>query len=309
MRLDGLDLNLLVVFDALMRDRSVTAAGQRLNLSQSATSAALGRLRDYFDDPLFVARGRRLAPTSLALALAPEVGDILMRIRANLIARPGFDPATATRAFRLIVSDYAGIVLMTEVIRRAERQAPGVTFELLPFDDRPADPLLRGEVDFLIFPDRFLSDAHPSQPLFADEFCVVAWTGNRRVGKRLTAKQYLDLGHVSARFGPTRRISFEERELARLGHARRIEVVVQNFAMMATMVVGSERIATLHRRLADIFAAQLPLRILPAPIPVIGFRESLQWPAPLDTDPAAMWLRDLIADVAASLDGGTGTAA
>lgn len=301
MRLDGLDLNLLVAFDALMRERSATGASRRLNLSQSATSAALGRLREYFDDPLFTTRGRRLAPTPLATSLAPAVSDILMRVRANLIPRPGFDPATSTRRFRMIVSDYASLVLMNDVVRRVHAEAPNVGFDLMPFDDRPNDPLLRGEVDFLITPERSLSPDHPWQHLFDDAFCCVVWSENRQVGRRLSAKRYMEMGHVTARFGPTARIAFEERELLRQGYERRIEVTVQNFTMMASMVVGTERVATLHRRLAEMFRKQMPLRIVPLPIKIPGFREGLQWPAPLEADPAAMWLRGIVADTASAL--------
>ena len=302
MRLDGLDLNLLVLFEALMREGSVTGAGQRLNLSQSATSAALGRLRDHFRDELFAVQGRRLTPTPLAYALDEPVRDILMRARANLIARPEFRPETSTRHFRLIVSDYSTFVLMDRVIRRAHDTAPGVTFELIAFDDRPDDPLRRGEVDFLIFPDRSLRDDHPRVPLFTDEFCCVVWDENDKVGKRLTPETYLSRGHVSARFGPSRRISFEERELRRLGVKRRIEVHVPNFAAMVSMVVGTDRIATVHARIAHALARQFPVRILDCPFPVSGFRESLQWPQPPESDPAIRWMRSVIVDAAASLD-------
>ena len=302
MRLDGLDLNLLVLFEALMREGSVTGAGQRLNLSQSATSAALGRLRDHFGDDLFAVQGRRLTPTPLAYVLDEPVRDILMRARANLIARPEFRPETSTHHFRLIVSDYSTFVLMDRVIRRAHDTAPGVTFELIAFDDRPDDPLRRGEVDFLIFPDRSLRDDHPRAPLLTDEFRCVVWDGNDKVGKRLNPETYLSHGHVSARFGPSRRISFEERELRRLGVERRIEVYVPNFAAMVSMVVGTYRIATVHARIADALAQQFPVRLLDCPFPVSGFSESLQWPEPLESDPAVRWMRGVIVDAAASLD-------
>jgi LysR family transcriptional regulator, nod-box dependent transcriptional activator len=301
MRFQGLDLNLLVALEALMDEQSVTAASRRLNLSQSALSAAIGRLRRYFDDDLFTMVGRRMVPTPLALSLHAAARDVLFRVQTNLTARPEFDPASSTRRFRLIVSDYASIVLMNEVLRRAYRDAPSIRFELMPQDDQADDPLQRGEVDFIIFPHRDLSDDHPSQELFADEFCCVVWNESRKVGKRLSAARYLELGHVAAEFGPGRRISYEERALRQLGYERRIEVVVQSFSMMAAVVVGTDRVATMHRRLATIFADQLPLRLLPMPIAIPAFREGLQWPSPLDSDPASIWLRGLIGEVANGL--------
>lgn len=107
---------------------------------------------------------------------------------------------------------------------------------------------------------------------------------------------------MSARFGPSRRISFEERELRRLGVKRRIEVHVPNFAAMVSMVVGTDRIATVHARIAHALARQFPVRILDCPFPVSGFRESLQWPQPPESDPAIRWMRSVIVDAAASLD-------
>jgi LysR family transcriptional regulator, nod-box dependent transcriptional activator len=303
-RFEGLDLNLLVAFNVLMSERNVTAAARRLNLSQSAMSAAIGRLRGFFNDELFLMVGRRLMPTPLALSLELPTRNVLSQIRANLIARPDFDPSRSTRRFRMIVSDYASTVLINEVLRHVYSQAPRVTFELIPFDDRVDEPLRQGEVDFLIFPEPSLSDEHPKVHLFTDTFCCVASADNAMVGKRLSVKQYLEAGHVTALFGPGRRLSYEERALRQLGFDRRIEVVVQNFIMMAIMVVGTERIATLHRRLAEKFVELLPLRLLAMPITIPEIREFLQWPTLLDGDPAIAWLREVIVGVARDLDSG-----
>src|SRR3546814_20632762 len=131
--------------------------------------------------------GRRLVPTPLALSLEAPTRDVLFRSRASLIARPDFDPRHSDRRFRMIVSDYASIVLMGEVLKRAHREAPGVGFELLPFDDRADDPLRRGEVDFLVFPDIYLTDEPPRRHLFSDAFCRVAWAARGALGQRITA--------------------------------------------------------------------------------------------------------------------------
>src|SRR6185437_13340218 len=107
MRFEGLDLNLLIALDAILEERSVVGASRRLHLSQPAMSGAIGRLRAYFNDEIFTISQRKLVPTPLALSLERPTRDVLLRIRANLIATPEFDPATSTRHFRLIVSDYA----------------------------------------------------------------------------------------------------------------------------------------------------------------------------------------------------------
>src|SRR5215472_18123748 len=111
-----LDLNLLVALDALLMERNITEAGRRLHVTQSAMSGSLGRLREYFGDELLVQIGRKMVPTPLAETLAEPVREILLKVKATVDARPGFDPATSTRRFSLMMSDYVSTVLMNEVV-------------------------------------------------------------------------------------------------------------------------------------------------------------------------------------------------
>lgn len=302
MRFEGLDLNLLVALDALLEECSVMGASRRLHLSQPAMSAAIGRLRLYFNDEIFTISQRKLVPTPLARSLERPTRDILLRIRANLISIPKFDPANSDRRFRLVVSDYASTVLMHAVMKRVYRAAPRVSLEFLPFNYRVDDQLQRGEVDFVVVPDASLIDGHPKRHLFADRFCCVAWTGNRKIGRSLSLGRYLQLGHVTVQFGPTQGASFDERALIQLGYKRRIEVIAPNFMTMATMVIGTDRVATMHERLAVMFAQNFPLKLLRAPVRIPAFRESLQWPASFHLDPALAWLREIISEVAAEVD-------
>ncbi|KWV49908.1 hypothetical protein AS156_15420 [Bradyrhizobium macuxiense] len=302
MRFEGLDLNLLVALDAILEEGSVVRASQRLHLSQPAMSAAIGRLRQYFNDDIFTMSRRKLVPTPLARSLERPTRDILLRVRANLISAPGFEPANSQRRFRIVVSDYASIVLMHPVMKRVYREAPGISLELLPFNDRVDDQLERGEVDFIIMPDVNAVDDHPRQHLFADEFCCIAWTGSRKIGRSISLGRYLQLGHVTAQFGPIRRPSFEEKALARSGYKRRIEVIAPNFTTMVASVIGTDRVATVHKRLAVIFARSFPLKLLHAPVRIPAFREMLQWPASFHADPALVWMRETISDVASEID-------
>ena len=132
MHFQKLDLNLLVALDALIEERSVSRAADRLNLSQSAMSSALSRLREYFGDELLVPVGRRMEPTALALNLAPAIREILQRIRVTIQARPSFDPATAERRFRVMTSDYLVEVLLADVLRELADTAPGIQMQILP---------------------------------------------------------------------------------------------------------------------------------------------------------------------------------
>src|SRR6266700_6150084 len=150
----GLDLNLLVAMDALFAEKSVSRAGERLHLSQSATSGALSRLRDAFHDPLLVQVGRKMTLTPLAEGLVEPVRTFLLQAEAILHNSPAFDPSTSTRKFRLMMSDYVETVLMTELLPRIEKLAPGVTVELISNVEGGSEELDRGEIDLAIIPTK-----------------------------------------------------------------------------------------------------------------------------------------------------------
>jgi LysR family transcriptional regulator, nod-box dependent transcriptional activator len=294
MRFNGLDLNLLVALDALLTERNLTAAARNINLSQPAMSAAVARLRSFFKDDLFVMRGRELAPTSLAESLAAPTREALLHIQLTIASRETFDPAKSDRRFRVVVSDFMTILFFRKIIEQVARQAPGVTFELLPFDDQPDEPLRRGEIDFLIFPEIFLPPGHPKMTLFDETMVCVGCRSNRQLAGKLTFERYMSMGHVMTRFGKTRKPSIEEWLLLEHGVKRRIEVAVQSFSMIPQLLLGTERIATMHRRLALYFAKTMPLRIVKLPMSLPPFAEAIQWPALHNSDPASLWLRSIV---------------
>src|SRR6202789_1865685 len=137
MNLHRLDLNLLVALDVLLTERSITHAAERLNLSPSATSGALARLRTYFDDELLTQIGRRMAPTPLGESLQASVRDCLLHVQATVDVRPQFDPMASTRTFTLMMSDYVSAILMPLVLQRTQREAPAVVIELLANTSQP----------------------------------------------------------------------------------------------------------------------------------------------------------------------------
>ena len=294
MRFNGLDLNLLVALDALMTERNLSAAARNINLSQPAMSAAVARLRDYFRDDLFVMRGRELVPTPFAESLAGPTREALLHIQLSITTRDAFDPAKSDRRFRVIVSDFMTIVFFRKIVERVAREAPGVSFELLPFDDQPDEPIRRGEIDFLIFPEIFMSQTHPTAKLFDEPLVCVGCRSNRQLSDKLTFEKYMAMGHVMAQFGRTRKPSVEEWLLLEHGIKRRIEVAVQSFSMIPQLLLGTDRIATMHRRLAQYFAQTMPLRIVKLPVPLPAFTEAIQWPALHNGDPASIWLRGIV---------------
>jgi LysR family nod box-dependent transcriptional activator len=292
MRFNGLDLNLLVVLDALLIEQSITATAERLHRTQPAISAALRRLREYFGDDLFVMNGRNFMPTPFALSIAQPVRTALDHIQTFVIAENAFEPATASRRFRLIMSDYMATVFFRRITRRVAEEAPGIGFDIIQFDDDFDAPLNRGEVDFLLFPEIFMSDRHPHHSLFTEELVAVTCAQTPR--EPLTMKSFFASRHVAVKFGRSRKPSIEEFLMTEFGLRREIDIELPNFTLVPQFIVGTQRIATMHRRLAEQFADILPLRIEALPFSLPAVNEALQWPLLNQKDPACTWLRELI---------------
>ncbi len=298
MNLKGLDLNLLVALDVLLRERSITRGGERLGLSQSAMSGALARLREYFSDPLLVPVGRSLMLTPLAEGLADPVSRILHQIQETVSTRAEFDPAQSDRRFSIMASDYAFTAFMPQLFERLEREAPGVTLQLRQLSPSWHEDLNRGHIDFLIVPERYALPNHPNIPIFEDDFCCVAWSGNTTVGRELSLERYLSLGHVVVELSGVQEPSFDEWFLKNRGHVRRVEIVAPTFALVPQLVVGTRRIATIWTRLAENATTHLPLKQLPLPIEIPAFTDVLQWPVQRDAEPGSMWMRKVLQETA-----------
>ena len=295
MHFRGLDLNLLVALDSLITERSISRTGEKIHLSQPATSGALARLREYFKDDLLVPVGRKMVLTPLAEELAEPVRQLLLQTDAIIHRNPAFLPATSARAFRLVMSDYVATTLMSRALPEIQRQAPRITIQVLVPGTR-TDWIERGEVDLMIMPHQYLSSNHPSDPLFEDDFVCIAWAGNTAIrGRSISLRDYLQLGHVVVRFGEQQEVpAFEEKFMEHFSESRRIEVVTTGFTLVPPLVIGTTRIATVHRRLAEFSAQHLPLKILKPPIEMPSMVESVQWHTFRDADPGLRWLRGLL---------------
>jgi len=298
MRFDRLDLNLLVALDALLSERSVSLAADRICLSQSATSSALGRLRDYFADDLLVQKGRQMVLTSRAEGLVEPVRAVLEQIRATIAVQPPFDPATSDRTIRIMASDYMTGVLLASVLTELEKVAPNMRFEIQPLSESVVESLERGFVDLLLTIDYAISPDHPSQILFNDDYVVVGWNQNPAMAGPMTQELYLSLGHVTARFGRARVSAFEDWFMRRQKRQRRIEVAAPSFASIPGFLIGSNRIATMHRRLATRVADYLPLTIREVPMEIPPIREAVQWHISSNNDPAIRWLVEALSSFA-----------
>lgn len=291
MRYGRIDLNLIAALDVLLTERSVTRAATLLNVSQSAASGILRRLREYFGDELLVQDGRRMRLTPLGESLLDPAQKTMQRVDSLIATRPLFDPATAERHFTIAASDYVVSVLLAQVLQVIAKEAPGITFEFVPSGVPGSTGLESGEVDFTVVPAHMVAHDHPRVTVFEDAYQVVAWTHNSRIGEALSLAQYQSLGHVIYRGGKVGMTWFEQWYANEHGDTRRIEVRAFSFASLPQLVVGTDRIATLQTRLAHFYAQTVPLRLLEPPIACPRLTEVLQWNRFRDQDPGIAWLR------------------
>ena len=304
MHFHKLDLNLLVALDTLLEERSVSRAAARQHLSQSAMSSALSRLREYFGDELLVSVGRRMEPTALALSLAPQVRNILQQVRVTIETRPTFHPATAQRRFRIMTSDYLIEVLLSDVVRQLATTAPGIQLEIMASGEAAVASFLRGDIDLIIAPEANLLEDHPRTLLFEETFSCVVWAGNNSVSDPITIQQYAAMSHVVVVFGPNQPSLLEDWFASQAekgqGMERRVDIVVPNFGAVPHLIVGTQRVATMHTRHARLYQQLLPLRVVETPPGFPVMREMLQWHRHLDSDPAIRWFVSLLTSFAAS---------
>jgi LysR family transcriptional regulator, nod-box dependent transcriptional activator len=292
MRFRDLDLNLLVALDALLTERNVSLAGRRVHLKQSAMSAALSRLRRYFDDDLLINVGRHMALSPLAESLVEPVREALRQIEATILSPPekSFDPRTSQRMFSILASDDLVDSFLAPALRNLGGIAPQVGFELRFSGDEPPEALQRGLADLLLVQEPYAAAQHPRRVLFDDEYVVVAWSQSRQIGARLTAETFLAASHVIVRFAGGRRgASWEELAFQRLPK-RRAAVLVPDFSSVPHLVVGTDRIATMHRRHALLYARFMPLKLLACPIRIPRVRYVVQWHSRNDSDAGLAWL-------------------
>jgi DNA-binding transcriptional LysR family regulator len=301
MHFKGLDLNLLVALDVLFIEKNTTRAGERLGLSQSAVSGALARLREYFNDDLLVQAGRTFVLTPRAESLVEPVREVLRQVETTIATQAQFLPGSSTRRFTVVGSDYAMTILMTAALQRAAHIAPGVSFALRSTTNTWQEELATGAVDLVLIPEFFASDHHPKAGLFKDDFTCVVDARNALVAEALSPEQYFAMGHVGVAFGPSLNPSIEQWLIQKHGHRRRVEVFAPNFTLLPNLVIGTNRIATMHTRLARLAAQSLPLRLLPLPIEISGMVETMQWPAHHTHEPGSLWLRNLLQETAEHL--------
>lgn len=300
------DLNLLVVFDTLMAERSVTRAASLNGLSQPAVSRALNRLRHLFDDPLFVRRDRAMEPTERALELAGPIHGALADISRTLTVRPEFDPATARATVKIATIDLYHTRLLPLLVRRLRREATGIRLEIESTDcSRMHEELATGQIDIAFAPLVVKLSEEYAEPLWSDRLVTLVSKDNR-LCEPLTLESFaaaghlVDAGHVQVSRDGTG-TSVVDAILAARGMRRRIVLVLPNSAGVPFVVSATDLIATLPSRVVQGLAPVANVRILAAPLPDIEVRPHMFWHRRTRTDPLRAWLRTAINEIAAQL--------
>jgi len=290
-KLSAVDLNLLVVFDALMQERNVTRAASRLALSQPALSHALGRLRHMLKDDLFVRSPKGMIPTPRAESLAVPIRRALDELQHSL-EPPQFDPANAARHFRIAVDNYAAIVLVAPLTARINKTAPGITLEFRPSGTlNGADLLDRGQLDLTVGPLANHGERFSRQKLLTDTFVVLMRRTHPAAGARkLTIETFAALPQldISSSRHPT---DFIDAALSRSRLKRRITLRAP-FLSAVRILANSDAVAVLPRRIARELTGYRPLLMRDLPFGSPRVETAMTWPRWLDNQPGHRWLRD-----------------
>lgn len=290
MRFKGLDLNLLVTLDILIEERSVSRAAERLHLSQPSVSAALARLREYFNDPLLASQGKRMVLTPQAQQLRPVLTQLLANVDTMIIQSRPFDPATTDRWFRLCLSDYLSTVLFPRLMPILQERAPRVRLDLQPPSQQAIDLFDQGEIDVLLIPHAHCLLGHPTELLFEEHHVVAAWSENPLIQQPLTVEQFCAAGHIAVGIGTGARQSFAESNLNALRLERRVETVASSFLQVPELLIGTQRVTVMHARLARTLSQRVPLAWQPLPFEFPAMREMIQYHRGRAADPSLAWL-------------------
>ncbi|MBB3289146.1 MULTISPECIES: LysR family transcriptional regulator [unclassified Rhizobium] len=310
MNFAALDLNLVRVLDALLREGSTVKAGEKLGMSQSAVSGALSRLRYALDDQLFVRHGHGLRPTDYARDLAIPLRETLDRLEATL-SGASFDPKSASITFKLSGSDFFAEMLMPRLAREVHERAPGIRVQLVDLvPNSYIESLERYEADMALIPAAELPDWSERRPLFRSSFVTIARKGNVAIeaagikaGETLPIELFCDLGHIL--FSPEGKTkAMGDAALAKIGRSRNVVMTVPVFFGVCRAVGESDHIALVPRqlaeRLADLFGFALyapPMQLPPALIVGVWHKRSTG-------NPAHRWIRNLIAEILLPLNVG-----
>ncbi|WP_158812594.1 LysR family transcriptional regulator [Methylocapsa sp. S129] len=286
------DTNLLLTLAALFRDQNVTHAAARLNITQSALSARLTRLRQLLNDPLFIpaASGRGMIPTAHAAALQPELTKLIERLNDFVQTAHFFDPRTSKRVFRIAATDNPAAILAPELIPLIKSQAPNVRIAFtLPDKAQIAAHLEQGDVDLFVGAAEDGAGGLIAKTLFNEEFVTAQRIGHPRGQAALTLDEFCLLDHLLISTSGGHFSGMIDNALAEVGRERNVSVSIQSYALAPLVLTATDCICTLPRRFLERFTNVLDL--FAPPLSLAPFQMNLFWHPRMRSDPAHVWLR------------------
>ena len=295
------DLNLLRVFDALMREHSVTRAGERVGLSQPAISAALGRLRHSLGDQLFVRLGNEMVPTPRAEAIAPVVREALASLESSFADDSRFDPATAELTYTLRGADFFSMRLMPDLFEVVAKEAPGIRMRFLDSGHGDLTQLLQDNTIDVALDRPFQLPAWVSSALlFPSPFVVIAARGHRQIGRHgtpegtpLPIELFCALPHALRSIDGSMSGAVDE-ALAKAGHSRKVVVALPHFQAVGMAVAKGRLIAVVPRQFAETAADELSLSVYQPPIEIAVPEIRMYWHSRHENSAPHRWLREKV---------------
>ena len=294
MDIRSLDLNLLVVFDAMLKHKNVTKAAVAIKLSQPAMSAAIARLRAIFDDPLFVRTGAGMVPTPKAQALSPSIRLVVQTIQTEILLPRNFDPSRSDRTFTLVTPDIAEVNFLPLLLLNLAEKSPYINLKTLAMPrEVAADSLETGSADMAIgyFPDLHRAGFFQQKLITSSHVCLVQ-KKHPDVGEKLSMTQFIEASHVVVK--PDGREHVFEQFLQSKGIKRRVVVELSHFMSLLPIIETSNFIATVPKDLANFFVRHGEVRYVPTPMKSPTIDVHLFWHQRFHKDSAHIWLRQVI---------------
>jgi len=293
MNLRSIDLNLLVIFDALMAERHVTRAAALIAMSQPAVSNALSRLRHIFKDELFIRSGGRMEPTPRALELGDAIQQILLQTQRLMYSRVDFDPLHSEHQFTARMSDLIGLLVLPAIVGRLRVAAPSIALNVLHMSpERTVKALEADQLDFAISMGLEHARSLLATPLCTDRMCCVMSSDHPLVKGELTLQAFLAYPHMRVSMSPTD-IRFVDDVLAQRGLKRKVVINVPSWLLVPQTLIGSDLLAVVSERLASRFA-EAGLIAKPLPFESSPFEWTLYWHRRYDKSVPHVWLRKMV---------------
>lgn len=288
------DLNLFVVFDAIYEEGSITRAAEVLNVTQPAVSNNIARLREMFNDPLFVRVKRGVSPTPLARDLIGPVRQALKIFEATFKKLEAFDPKTSERTIRISMGDLAEVIILSPMVQAIRAQGSGINIHnfLLPRNKIPLK-LSSGEIDFAIEPVQLNDSNLHSKRIVSDEFVCVVRKGHPVAKGELSPKDYVGLDHIQVSSRPSG-AGIIDMVLSKMKRRRRIAVRVQHYLMAPQLIEDSDMAITMPRLFANQILGKENFHFLKLPFDAPPLELWLHWHASTDENPANSWIRELL---------------